>query len=366
MKKSILFFSIIFFAFYSCNQAPKDSFTINGNIQGLKDPYVFFQYRGIDSVHIDSSAVADGKFTFKGKSPNPEMAVIFLKQNKGHLQFFLENADINISGVSDSMNKATVTGSNSQAEYDAYQASIKNITGQEENLYQQYDSAQKKNDTATLAKLEGQIDALDKQNDEKTKAFISGNPKSFVSLSELQQMTYSTPYAELEKMFTGLDTSVQNSHAGTKLAGQLAIMEKTSVGQPAPAFTQNDVNGKPVSLADFKGKYVLVDFWASWCGPCRAENPNVVKAYNEYKDKNFTILGVSLDEDSSAWKKAIDHDHLAWTEVSDVKGWKNAAAAEYGVNAIPANFLLDPKGTIIAHNLRGDALENKLSETLKQ
>lgn len=365
MKKPILLLSITFLALYSCNHAPKDSFTINGNIQGIKDPYVFFQWRGIDSVHRDSTAVANGKFIFKGKVPNPEMAVIYLKDNKGYVQFFLENGDININGVADSMNKATVTGSQSQDEYETYQASVKNITDQEENLYKQYDSAHKNNDTATLAKVESLIDTLDKQNDAKTKVFIAAHPKSFVSLNELQGMTYSTPYADLEKMFTGLDTLVQNSHSGTKLAAQLAIMQKTSVGQPAPAFTQNDVNGKPVSLSDFKGKYLLVDFWASWCGPCRAENPNVVKAYNEYKDKNFTILGVSLDEDSSAWKKAIDHDNLTWTEVSDVKGWKNAAAGEYGVNAIPANFLVDPNGIIIAHNLRGDALENKLSEVLK-
>ncbi|MGH2645008.1 MAG: redoxin domain-containing protein, partial [Chitinophagaceae bacterium] len=314
----------------------------------MKDPYIYFQYRGTDSTHFDSSAVTNGKFTFNGQVSNPEMAVVFLKNNKEYVQFFLENADINITGVADSLNKATINGSKSQDEYVAYKASVKSITDQENALYKLYDSAQNNNDTAAIATAENQIDALDSQLNKQTVVFIASHPKSFVSLNQLQQLTYSTPYAELNKLFTGLDTAVQNSATGKKLSKHLAVMAKTAIGQPALAFTQNDVNGKPVSLSDFKGKYVLVDFWASWCGPCRAENPNVVKAYNQYKDKNFTILGVSLDQDSTAWTKAIAHDHLTWTEVSDLQGWKNVVAQEYGVNAIPANYLVDTNGIIIA------------------
>lgn len=365
MKKSILLASLAFIALHSCNQAPKNSFTLHGSIQGFKDPYIYFQYRGADSTYFDSSAVTDGKFTFNGQVPNPEMAVIFLKNYKGYVQFFLENADIHIAGKADSLNNAKITGSQSQDEYEVYTASVKSITDQEKGLYKQYDSAQKANDSATIAIVENQIEALDSQMNKQTIVFITNHPKSFVSLSQLQQLTYSTPYTELEKLYTGLDTAVQNSATGKKLAKYLAVMAKTAIGQPALAFTQNDVNGMPVSLSRFKGKYVLVDFWASWCGPCRAENPNVVKAYNQYKNKNFTILGVSLDQDSTAWVKAIDHDHLTWTEVSDLKGWKNATAQEYGVNAIPANYLVDPNGTIIAHNLRGEALEQKLAEVLQ-
>lgn len=129
-------------------------------------------------------------------------------------------------------------------------------------------------------------------------------------------------------------------------------------------FTQNDINGKAVKLSDFKGKYVLLDFWASWCGPCRAENPNVLKAYNQYKDKNFTILGVSLDEKGDAWQKAIKDDALPWMQVSDLKGWQNEASSKYGISGIPANFLINPEGIIIAKDLRGEDLETKLAEVL--
>ncbi len=129
-------------------------------------------------------------------------------------------------------------------------------------------------------------------------------------------------------------------------------------------FTQNDVNEKPVSLSSLRGKYVLVDFWASWCGPCRQENPNVVKAFNQYKDKGFTVLGVSLDQKKEPWLKAIEKDQLTWTHVSDLKYWQNEVAVQYGINAIPASFLLDPNGRIIGKNLRGEALTKKLAELM--
>ena len=195
---------------------------------------------------------------------------------------------------------------------------------------------------------------------------ILENPKDINTIQAIQRLnTYNPDYKEMRTYFKKLDKSVRKSKQGKYFEHYLESLENSSVGKKAPGITQFDVSGEPYSLQDLKGKYVLVDFWASWCPPCREENPKLVAIYKDFKDKNFEIFGVSFDKDIAAWKKAIADDQLTWKHVSDLQHWNNGAAGVYGIKAIPQNVLVDPNGIIIARNLHGDDLRKKLEEILK-
>jgi peroxiredoxin len=214
-----------------------------------------------------------------------------------------------------------------------------------------------------------EIDKENEQNyNEETafiKAFIRNHPGSYITPVLLYGINYEYDANEMESVINGLDTNLAKVQIIKTLKERVIVMKTVAIGKKAPDFTLNDVDGKPVPLSSKIGsKLLLIDFWASWCGPCRAENPNVVKVYKEFNKKGFNVFGVSLDRTKDDWVKAIADDKLTWTHVSDLQYWNSAAAKLYAVSSIPANFLLDEKGIIIARDLRGEALYNKVKEVL--
>jgi len=257
-------------------------------------------------------------------------------------------------------------------DYIALQSEIKPVEEKMNVIRKEYQQAapEKKNDPAYRAEIEERYSVATNELASLLQSFVSKHTDSYVSLlalNELMRLGSGIDQSGFANLYENLSDQVKKTDLGEALGTRILSLEHTAIGSVAPDFTQNDPEGKPVKLSNFRGKYVLIDFWASWCGPCRKENPSVVKAYAQFKDKNFEILGVSLDNPNAktAWLKAIENDKLTWTQVSDLQGWKNQAARLYGVESIPQNFLIDPEGVIIAKNLRGEELIRTLSSIIK-
>ncbi|MFN8240548.1 MAG: TlpA disulfide reductase family protein [Bacteroidales bacterium] len=351
--------------------APKEpQYVIKGNISGADSVTFILQKRVAGKYEkLDSAMVLNGTFTIKGgKVEYPEMVVLMAKNLRKGMQFYLENSEITITGNIDSLYDAKVTGSLTQDEYKGYQESLKAFSEKNRKLYEDYQAAEKAGDKAKVAELEKASEDMYKEKTNSDKEFIKSHPASYVSPMILNSISYELEAEEIETFIAGLDTTVAKVQMVKDLAERAAVMKTVSIGKTAPDFTLNDVNDKPLALSSVigKSKVLLVDFWASWCGPCRQENPNVVKVWKEFNKKGFDVFGVSLDRpgEKDKWMQAIKDDQLTWNHVSDLKFWDCEAAKLYAVRAIPANFLLDEKGTIIAKNLRGEDLAKKVKEIL--
>jgi peroxiredoxin len=374
MKKLLFLLALSVIAFSSKAQ----KVTIAGNAQfSAPVQMVYLSFRAGDEYITDSVKPVKNAFQFSEKVAEPTLASLrfrFAAAEKEErprmegMQLFLEPGNINVS-IKDSVSNAKVTGSKSQQFFEVLNDAEKPYNEKSVALNEKYRQFSKDKNEEGIKSVIKEFDSLfDEKNEKVYHNYLNAHPESPIALYVLNQYAgYDIDPKKVEPLFESLPAATRQLPSAVAFKERIETAKKTAIGAYAMDFTQNDTLGKPVSLSDFKGKYVLIDFWASWCGPCRAENPNVVKAYNNYKDKSFTVLGVSLDQPGKqqAWLNAIHKDSLTWTHVSDLKFWDNAVAKQYGIRAIPQNLLLDPSGKIIAKNIRGDELTAKLAEIFK-
>lgn len=382
MKKIVLpLLMILMMA--GCKEKNTSSFTISGSLKNCPAKMVYAEETAIatgEKILKDSSAIAaDGKYSMKITAT--EQGVYDLRlQNEGYQFATIINDAPGITLNADFSKQYdfyNVSGSAASKSIQDFLAKISEMQREKFDYYKQVDSIRKNNGDSSLAGNQ-----LDKSRDimNRMKAYAyqeigkaNSAPLGFILLASYQGMARDPNY--MMDIFTdeeliGLLNDMlnkfpgRNDLAGIKNSIEADLSKKGWVGKEAPEISLPDTEGKMVSLSSFRGKYVLVDFWASWCGPCRRENPNVVEAFNRFKNKNFTILGVSLDQNKEAWKKAIAADNLKWTHISDLKQWESVVVPVYKISGIPFNVLIDPQGKVVAENLRGNELEQKLTQVL--
>lgn len=363
MKKLVYLLAAGSMAFAACQDTP--SYKITGTVENIADGDTIFlqQFTNGDMVKLDSAVVKGGTFVFTGKQDTAVNRYISYMKGEKPLfaDFFLENGNININFGKES--KVSGTPNN-----DAYQKFKDDFMALNKEMNEMYMKA--RNDSSlTDEQREAVMAELEKKDNEAMDMVyqaIEANITNAVGVHLLPSYAGAFDLDKQKALVEKVPAALVNKQIA-RLKEHIEICEKTAVGQKYIDFSMNTPEGETVSLSSFvsKNKYTLIDFWASWCGPCRKEMPNVVAAYDEFKGKGFGIVGVSLDDNADKWKDAIKALNITWPQMSDLQGWSNAGAKLYGVNSIPATVLVDQEGNIVARNLRGNAIKEKLSELLK-
>lgn len=357
--------------------AQQANFQINGSApEAFNGKKVYLDYTKDGFPASDSSAIVNGKFSFKGTVEEPAYSrMVFDQDGKGkliaqnigdRLYFYLGNETYNIT-IRDSLRTASIKGSPLHKAYVAY---LDEIGGGFMDIIDAGNKAfaavkQDAPDASEQYKaIHEKFEARFEARRVKELAFAAKNPNSIFAVDALIDAANKRKLSEIEPLFLKLSKEVRQMTNARQLEARFLAERSVKIGNKAPDFSQPDTEGKMIRVSDFKGQYVLIDFWASWCSPCRAENPNLLKAYNKYKSKGLEVLAVSLDDTKgkNAWLKAIKDDGLPWVHVADLKGWSNEAAVLYGVRAVPQNYLVDPKGNIVAINIKGENLHQELAK----
>lgn len=375
LKSSLLLQTFLLFGITLHAQ---QKFNIKGSIKGLNTPMVaFLNYTDANNTVKDSAKVQNGQFAFKGNISRPVKAYlslwpVALAANKpkvgdavpeiDEIDLMVEPMQIRIEGTS--LVSSTISAGQVQADYADYKHQLDSVGTLVYNIWKEQRKVLPEDSAASFKRL---MFARYAKLRQATKDFVVNHPNSQVSNDILTESSVVIEYPDdFQEMLDAINLKYKSSLEGKLVTERLALVKKFALGKKAVEFTQMDDKGKLISLATVnKGKYVLIDFWASWCGPCRVEYPYLKKAYEKFKDKNFEIIGVSLDDKKTSWIEAIKSNGFDWIELCDLKGRQNEVAKAYGVAAIPQSFLLDPTGKIIAKNLRGEDLIEKLNSILK-
>jgi thiol-disulfide isomerase/thioredoxin len=385
MKKLIL--SLLAVAtIVSCNSVGNNEFEISGDANGLtngRNVYLKMQDTVTNNlVSVDTVKIEKGKFKFKGKVLEPSLHFIVIDSTENQIPFILEEGKITIAVNKDTIYKSIVGGTYSNDQLVAYAKETEKVQDKlqqfQESNREKIQQAQMTADTVTMNALMKEYKTYQDQFKDISLKHVEKYPKSFISLFFIKQFLGDPSFdvARATKMYENLDPVLKSTKEGKsikKSLDSLKTAEKKNdtsaaaveVGSIAPDFSAKSPEGKDISLKSSLGKLTLIDFWASWCGPCRKENPNVVALYKEFHSKGLNIVGVSLDEKADKWNDAIAKDQLTWVHISNLKGWEDPIAKRYFVDGIPATFLLDEKGVVLARDLRGDELRAKVASILR-
>lgn len=322
---------------------------------------------GNQLITVDSATVTKGSFTFKGGTlTSPELHYIFFGKGQENIPIIVENGTIEISAQRDSLAFAKIGGTMQNELFSDFLKGSRVLSRKASSMNEDMRTAQSKRDTVTMNSLREEYFELMEEAKDYELEYVKSNPNALVSALVIYRIlsTKAKENSEVQELYNALTPEIKESNTGMKIKEALAKDANTSIGSKAPNFSAPNPNGEQLALNDVMGKVTIVDFWAAWCKPCRAENPNIVRVYNKYKDQGLSILGVSLDRNAKDWKKAIEADGLTWHHVSNVKYFDEIAKL-YNVDAIPATFILDENGVIVAKDLRGASLDAKIGELLQ-
>jgi len=354
----------------SCNRGGSEGYKIKGSLRGEVADGTQVILRKSDenfqTVDVDTTTVTGGEFLFTGSIAEPELHYVYIEGLRGGIPLILENGSIDLEAHKDSLQQVAISGTPQNDSYSEYLMGARELAELRASMNEDLRAAMMEQDSAVILSLRDEFFELQDRMTNFEKDFAGEHPDALITGLILDRMleSGSVPIGEVDALYQGLSQELRSTKLGQGLQEKLEVARRTAIGAKAPEFSGPTPEGTELSLKEVMGKVTLIDFWAGWCRPCRAENPNIVAVYNKYKDKGLQVVGVSLDRNAEDWKRAIAEDGLTWNHVSHIAYFEDEIALLYNVRAIPASFILDENGIIVAKDLRGPELEAKIAELL--